>query len=66
DEEMVYDYCSELMRTGRVSTANFERLFNRFGREICLELVGVCGYTTYLATILNVTQSPVPIAEAVS
>jgi 4-carboxymuconolactone decarboxylase len=57
DEEMVYDYCTELTRTGRVRSATFERVVNRFGREICLELVEVCGYTVFLTTIINVTQT---------
>jgi hypothetical protein len=41
---------------GRVRSATFERMVNRFGREICLELVEVCGYTLLLTTIVNVTQ----------
>jgi 4-carboxymuconolactone decarboxylase len=56
DEEMVYDYCTELTTMGRVRSATFERMVNRFGREICLELVEVCGYTLLLTTIVNVTQ----------
>src|SRR5437773_1669171 len=53
DEEMVYDYCTELTRTGRVRSATFDRVVNRFGREICLELVKVCGYTLFLTTLIN-------------
>jgi len=57
DEEMVYDYCTELTRTGRVRSATFDRAVNRFGREICLELVKVCGYTLFLTTLINVSQT---------
>lgn len=57
DEELVYDYCTELMKTGRVSNAIFDRAAKRLGREICLELVKVCSYTFFLTTLLNVTQS---------
>jgi 4-carboxymuconolactone decarboxylase len=60
DEEMVYDYCTELVRTSRVTSATFDRAVNRFGREICLELVEVCGYTLFLTTIINVTQTRLP------
>jgi 4-carboxymuconolactone decarboxylase len=56
DEEMVYDYCTELTTMGRLRSATFERMVNRFGREICLELVEVCGYTLLLTTLVNVTQ----------
>jgi 4-carboxymuconolactone decarboxylase len=57
DEEIVYDYCTELARTGRVRSATFDRAVKRFGREICLELVKVCGYTLFLTALLNVTQT---------
>jgi 4-carboxymuconolactone decarboxylase len=56
DEEMVYDYCTELTKTGRVRSATFDRVASRFGREICLELVKVCGYTLFMTTVINVTQ----------
>ncbi len=64
DEALVYDYCTELMKTGRVKSATFERAVNLFGREICLELVKVCGYTAFLTTVLNVTQTTFPKGEA--
>jgi 4-carboxymuconolactone decarboxylase len=58
DEEMVYDFCTEVTRFGRVKSATFDRVMSRFGREICLELVEVCGYTLFLTTVINVTQTP--------
>jgi len=60
DEEMVYDYCTELHKTGAVGDANFDRVQKRFGNEICLELVSVCGYFALLAMVLNVTETPFP------
>ena len=53
---MVYDYYQKSSRQA-VSNATFERVVSRFGREICLELLEVCGYTTFLTTLLNVTQT---------
>jgi hypothetical protein len=35
-------------------------MVNRFGREICLELVEVCGYTLFLTTVINVTRTRLP------
>lgn len=60
DEEMVYDYCTEVTKTGHVRSATYDRVMNRFGREICLELVEVCGFTAFLTTLLNVTQTSFP------
>ncbi len=57
DEELVFDYCTELAATGRVRGATFDRLTAQVGREICLELVAVCGYTRFLTNVLNVTQT---------
>lgn len=57
DEALVYNFCTELMQTGRVRNVTFEALASRVGREICLELVHVCGYTAFLTTVLNVTQT---------
>jgi len=57
DEQLVYDYCMELTRRSRVSNVNFERLAQRLGREICLELVAVCGYTLFVTNLIGVTQT---------
>ena len=57
DEQLVFDYCTELTRTGRVQGATFDRLAARLGREIGLELVAVCGYTRLMTNVLNVTQT---------
>jgi 4-carboxymuconolactone decarboxylase len=57
DEALVYDFCTDLIMTGRVKSGTFDRAVNRFGREICLELVHVCGYTLFLVTVINVTQT---------
>jgi len=60
EEEMVYDFCTELHTTGHVSDKAFYRVANRYGREICLELTVTCGYMALLAMILNVTETPFP------
>jgi 4-carboxymuconolactone decarboxylase len=57
DEALVYDFCTDLITNGRVKSGTFDRAANRFGREICLELVHVCGYTFFLTTVINVTQT---------
>lgn len=55
DEALVHDFCFELSRTGRVKNATFDRTAARFGKEICLELVAVCGFTAMQTTMLNIT-----------
>jgi 4-carboxymuconolactone decarboxylase len=60
DEDMVYEYCFELLDTGRVRNTTYERVANHFNREICMELVVICGFTNYLAMVINITKSPFP------
>ncbi|WP_042883254.1 hypothetical protein [Cupriavidus necator] len=59
DEEMVYEYCMELTRSGRVKGVTYDKLAARLGAEICLELVAVCGYASFLSMVVNVTESPI-------
>ncbi|MBB3014162.1 hypothetical protein [Cupriavidus alkaliphilus] len=59
DEEMVYEYCMELTRSGRVKGVTYDKLSARLGAEICLELVAVCGYASFLTMVINVTESPI-------
>jgi 4-carboxymuconolactone decarboxylase len=63
DEQLVYDYSYQVIHTGRVKSATFDLAMARFGREVCLELVEVCGFTAFLTTILHVTQSRVSAGE---
>jgi 4-carboxymuconolactone decarboxylase len=60
DEALVYDFCTELHRTGRVSDEVFSRAEKRFGKAVILELIATCGYYATLGLVLNVTQAPVP------
>ena len=56
DEEIVYDYTTELARTKQVSSKTFERAKARFGAKGVVDLTGIAGYYTLLAMELNVAQ----------
>jgi 4-carboxymuconolactone decarboxylase len=60
DEEIVYDFSTELHTTKRVSDATFARAEKRFGKRGVIDLTGVNAYYTLLAMQLNVAryQSP--------
>ncbi|MDF0546015.1 hypothetical protein PX699_27010 [Sphingobium sp. H39-3-25] len=55
DEDMVHAFCHELISTSRVSNVTFDKMVNRFDREICLELTTIISNTTLLTMMLNVT-----------
>jgi 4-carboxymuconolactone decarboxylase len=56
DEEMIYDYASELVQNKRVSDATFAKVKARFGTKGTVDAAGIVGYYTFLAMQLNVAQ----------
>jgi 4-carboxymuconolactone decarboxylase len=60
DEEVVYDFCSELGQNQSVTDATYARAVKRFGEQGVVDLTGTVGYYTALAMILNVARTPLP------
>jgi 4-carboxymuconolactone decarboxylase len=56
DEDIVYDFATELLRTKRVSDATFNRAEQRFGKKGVVDMAGICGYYTFLAMQLNMAR----------
>jgi 4-carboxymuconolactone decarboxylase len=56
DEEIVYEYVSELVKNKHVSDATFERAKARFGPKGVVDMTGIVGYYTFLAMQLNAAQ----------
>ena len=56
DEELVYGFSMELLRSKRVSDATFEAADKRFGKKGVVDLVGIHGYYTLLAMQMNVAR----------
>ncbi len=60
DEEIVYDFSSELHKNKRVSDRAFARAEQRFGKPAVVDLVGINAYYTLLAMQLNVARYAMP------
>ena len=60
DEQIVYDFSTELHRNKRVSDATFARAEKRFGKKGVVDLTGINAYYTLLAMQMNVAQYQVP------
>jgi 4-carboxymuconolactone decarboxylase len=60
DEEIVYEFSTELHRTKRVSDRTFARAEKRFGKQGVVDLTGINAYYTLLAMQLNMAQYAVP------
>jgi 4-carboxymuconolactone decarboxylase len=60
DEDIVYDYATELLKRKQISDATFERAKSRFGTKGVVDMTGIVGYYTFLAMQLNAAQYPTP------
>lgn len=60
DEEIVYDFSTELHKNKRVSDATFARAEKRFGKKGVVDLTGINAYYSLLAMQLNVAQYQAP------
>jgi 4-carboxymuconolactone decarboxylase len=60
DEEAVYNFCSELLNTRKVSDATFNRAKEKFGERGVVDLIGVLGYYHLVSMVLNVDRYPLP------
>ena len=60
DEEIVYEFTTELYRNKRVSDRTFARAEKRFGKKGVVDLIGLDGYYTMLAMQLNAARYELP------
>lgn len=63
DEEIVYNFCSELHAKKSISDATYNRALARFGEQGVIDMLGINGYYTFLAMIMNGTRTAVPDAK---
>ncbi len=57
DEEIVYDFLDELHRNQSVSDPTYARAVARFGEQGVIDMIGVNGYYTFLAMVMNTTRT---------
>ena len=60
DEDVTYDFCTELHRTHKVGDATWQRTVKQFGEAGAVDLMAASGYYTMVSMILNVNQTPLP------
>lgn len=64
DDVAVYDVCSELLATRRVSDATYARAVERLGLRAVVEVVATIGYYSLVSLTLNAFEIPLPEGEA--
>jgi 4-carboxymuconolactone decarboxylase len=60
EEAVVFDFILELLDTGAISDATFAATVRAFGEQGVVDLIGVAGYYTMVAFLLNVERYPIP------
>ena len=60
DEEAVYNFCSELLKTKQVSDATFNAAKDVVGERGVVDLIGVMGWYNMVSMLLNTDRYPVP------
>jgi len=60
DEEIVYEFCTELLQNQSVSDRTYGRAISKFGEQGTIELIGVVGYYTFQSMVLNTARTPLP------
>lgn len=64
DEDVLYTFCDELHRTQGISDATYDRAVKAFGEQGVVDILGISGYYTMLAMVLNTARTPVPPGHA--
>jgi 4-carboxymuconolactone decarboxylase len=64
DEAVVHDFCIELQREKRVSDRVYNEALALFGEQGVVDLMGLNGYYTLLAMVMNAAQTAVPASVA--
>ncbi len=60
DEATIWHFLDELTRTRTVSEPTYQRTLAAFGERGIIDLIGIHGYYSLLAMILNVSHAPLP------
>jgi 4-carboxymuconolactone decarboxylase len=60
DEAVVYDFCTELRATRRVSDASLAAALDLLGEQGVVDLIAVSGYYDTVSMTLNVAEVPLP------
>jgi len=60
DEEILFSFCDELRRNQSVSDATYARAVTKFGEQGVIDTVGLVGYYTMIAMVLNTARTSLP------
>ena len=65
EEELAYDFTTELLRNRGVSDATYRAAVEALGEGGVIDLVGLVGYFTGISMVLNVAHTPPEVGSSV-
>ena len=60
DEEIVFALFDEIQKTQSVSDATYARALGKIGEQGIIDVMGITGYYTLLAMVMNTARTPLP------
>jgi len=60
DEEVVYNFCNELLKTKQVGDSTFKAAVDKLGERGVVDLTALVGYYNFVSMILNLDRYPMP------
>ncbi len=60
DEQLVYDFCDELLSNHGVSESTYRHALGRLAERGVIDLVGLLGYFVTVSMVMNVAHTPAP------
>jgi len=60
DEDILYNFCMELHTNKAISDVTYDRALKRFGEQGVIDTLGINGYYTMIAMVMNGTRTAVP------
>lgn len=64
DEALVHDFCVQLHQRQRVDDETYAAALAAFGEHGVVDLMGINGYYTFLAMVMNAARTAVPASTA--
>jgi 4-carboxymuconolactone decarboxylase len=64
DEAAIHDFSIELHRDRSVSDPVWADVVGRFGEQGAVDLIGLCGYYSFLSMVMNAARTPAPPSSA--
>jgi len=64
EEALVHDFCVELHQQKQVREPTYSAALAQFGEQGIVDLIGINGYYTFLAMMMNAAQTAVPQSTA--